>query len=81
MTSDNSILKTISAKCRDCYRCVRVCPVNAIGVKDGQAQVDPEKCIYCGTCVKECPQHAKVIRNDVHLVLDMLKSSIGLVGK
>jgi len=58
------ILRTLSARCRDCYRCVRVCPVKAIGVRDNQAWVDPERCILCGTCVRECPQHAKVYRDD-----------------
>ena len=63
-----SIISTDKAKCRDCYRCVRVCPVKAIRISDGQARVDAERCILCGTCVRECPQKAKHVRNDLDKV-------------
>jgi iron only hydrogenase large subunit-like protein/uncharacterized Fe-S cluster-containing protein len=63
MASD--IVFTRKARCRDCHRCLRACPVKAIRVHDGQAQVVPERCIACGTCIRECPQKAKAYRNDV----------------
>ncbi len=72
MINTSEILKTSKARCRDCYRCVRACPVNAIGVKDNQAYIDPERCILCGTCVRECPQKAKVYRDDVEKVQKLL---------
>lgn len=42
--------------CMGLGSCVRVCPQNAISVKDGLAVVNQEKCVACGLCVKECPQ-------------------------
>ena len=51
--------------CRDCYRCVRRCPVKAIQVHDGHPVIVEELCTYCGTCVKACPNGVKTIRNDV----------------
>lgn len=68
----NSVISTDKAKCRDCYRCVRVCPIKAICISDGQARVDPERCILCGTCVRECPQRAKHVRNDLGRVAELL---------
>lgn len=62
------VVHTNLARCRDCYRCVRSCPVKAIQVQNGQAQVVPELCIYCGDCVLECPQGAKVVRDDRMLI-------------
>ena len=59
------IVYTLSAKCKDCYRCIKVCPVKAISFSGSQANVNNEKCIACGTCIKECPQGAKTFRNDV----------------
>lgn len=68
------IVYTLSAKCRDCYRCLRVCPVGAIGVRDGQAFVDDARCIQCGTCIRECPQHAKAYRDDIDEVKALISS-------
>ena len=51
--------------CRDCYRCVRHCPVKAIRIKDAHAVIIHERCTFCGTCVNECPNSVKTIRNDV----------------
>lgn len=59
------VVFTNKARCRDCYRCLRACPVKAIRIVDGQAFVDPDRCIACGTCIRECPQEAKSFRNDV----------------
>lgn len=56
---------TLTARCRDCYRCVRACPVKAIRMEKGQAFVVEERCIACGTCIRECPQKAKMFRNDL----------------
>ena len=66
------IITTNKARCRDCYRCVRVCPVKAIRISGGQAQVERERCIVCGTCVRECPQKAKQVRSDLPRVQAML---------
>jgi iron only hydrogenase large subunit-like protein/uncharacterized Fe-S cluster-containing protein len=61
----SDIVFTRKARCRDCHRCLRACPVKAIRVHDGQAQVVAERCIACGTCIRECPQKAKAYRHDV----------------
>lgn len=68
IVKDQQIIYTNKARCRDCYRCLRNCPVNAIKMKDGQAFVDIERCILCGTCLKECPQNAKQFRRDLEKV-------------
>lgn len=71
----NSIVYTLKAKCRDCYKCLRHCPVHAIGIKDGQAYVDDSRCILCGNCVKNCPQQAKTYRNDIGMVKKLLETN------
>ncbi len=71
---DNQVVFTNKARCKDCYRCIRVCPVNAIGLRDGQAYVDEERCISCGTCIRECPQGAKSFRRDLDSVRELVAS-------
>ncbi len=61
-------------QCRDCYKCVRSCPVKAIQVKDGSAVVIKDRCVFCGHCVDVCPNHAKKVRDDIARVQMFLRS-------
>ncbi len=72
---ERPILLTDRAQCRDCYRCVRVCPVKAIQMRDDQAQVVPERCILCGKCIEECPQKARYFRNDLSRAKRLIEQS------
>ncbi len=76
----HSVVSTNVARCRDCYRCVRNCPVKAVRIQGGQAQVVAELCIVCGTCVRECPQGAKIVRNDRSLVREALAAGRTVVA-
>lgn len=74
-----SLISTIKASCRDCYKCVRSCPVKAIRVINNHAEVAEERCIGDGRCVTICPQHAKKIDSQVSLVSEYLKSGFKTV--
>ena len=49
------------ARCKDCYKCLRECPVKAIKVVDHHAKIIESRCILCGHCTKVCPQNAKSV--------------------
>ena len=51
------------ANCKDCYRCLRSCPVKAIEVATHQATIIEERCILCGKCTLVCHQNAKVVHS------------------
>ncbi len=63
-----SIVSIRSGSCRRCYNCVRNCPVKAIRVKDGQAEIIEERCICCGTCVPLCARRAISVQDDTGFV-------------
>ncbi|HEY3379947.1 MAG TPA: [Fe-Fe] hydrogenase large subunit C-terminal domain-containing protein [Armatimonadota bacterium] len=69
-----SLITINQVNCKDCYKCVRFCPVKAIRVVDGHAEVDEERCLSDGGCVHVCPQHAKHVRSDVDIVRGLLSS-------
>jgi two-component system NtrC family sensor kinase len=50
---------TVKDLCRVCYTCVRECPVKALKIINGQAEVINERCIGCGNCFMVCSQGAK----------------------
>lgn len=56
---------TEKTTCRDCYKCVRHCPVKAIRVEEHSAEIKVEYCVSCGNCTRVCPAKAKIIRNDL----------------
>ena len=57
-----------SANCKNCYRCLRSCPVKAIRIKNQQAEIVEERCIGCGHCLAICPQNARQIASDLRVV-------------
>lgn len=61
----NSYLGLKKSNCKNCYKCIRNCPVKSIKFSDGQANIVTDECILCGMCFVACPQNAKEIRNDV----------------
>lgn len=73
--NENWVISTNRARCRDCYRCVRTCPVKAVRIRNGQAGVVPELCIACGTCVLECPQGAKAVRDDRDAIREAIRNA------
>lgn len=61
-----------NAKCKDCYKCLRECPVKAIDVKDHQAKIIEDRCILCGHCTCICPQNAKVVHSELPEIKKLL---------
>ncbi len=49
------------SNCKNCYKCIRHCPVKAIRFSGNQAHIIDDECILCGQCFVVCPQDAKQI--------------------
>lgn len=50
----------IKTLCRNCGKCLEVCPENAIRDTNDGHRIDYTKCTSCGICVKNCPHGALV---------------------
>ncbi len=75
----SSIIGLKKANCKNCYRCVKVCPVKSIRVADGQATIIDRSCILCGTCLERCPQNAKTLISHRDVVERYLSSGDNVI--
>lgn len=55
------LLKQCKTACIKCAKCERLCPKQAIVLKDNLPLVDYEKCDSCGECVAGCPTKVLVL--------------------
>lgn len=62
------------SNCKNCYKCIRHCPVKAIRFSGNQAHIIGDECILCGHCFVVCPQNAKEIVNETEKVKVLLQS-------
>lgn len=62
------------SNCKNCYKCIRNCPVKAIRFSGDQAHIIADECILCGRCFAVCPQNAKEIVSEVEKVKVMIQS-------
>ena len=76
----NEFLQLKKANCKNCYKCIRNCPVKSIKFSDGQANIIADECILCGRCFVNCPQDAKEVRNDVGKVKELLAAGRTVVA-
>ncbi|MDD6214069.1 MAG: [Fe-Fe] hydrogenase large subunit C-terminal domain-containing protein [Firmicutes bacterium] len=58
-------LQTKKSDCKNCYKCIRHCPVKSLRMTEGQAHIMRDECILCGECYVVCPQNAKEVRCDI----------------
>ena len=62
------------SNCKNCYKCIRHCPVKSIRFSGNQAHIINNECILCGQCFVVCPQNAKEIVDETEKVKVLLQS-------
>ncbi|MGN0605085.1 MAG: [Fe-Fe] hydrogenase large subunit C-terminal domain-containing protein [Oscillospiraceae bacterium] len=69
-----SCLTLKKSNCKNCYKCIRHCPVKSIRFSGNQAHIIGDECILCGQCFVVCPQNAKQIVDETEKVRVLLQS-------
>ncbi len=67
------------SNCKNCYKCIRHCPVKSIRFSGNQAHIINNECILCGHCFVVCPQGAKQIVDETEKVRVMLQGDAPVV--
>lgn len=65
-------------KCKGCTNCIKLCPTQAIRVRNGKAVILKDRCIDCGECIRVCPYHAKKAVTDSLDIMKNFKYNIAL---
>ncbi len=68
-----SIIQFREANCKNCYKCIRSCPVKAIAFVNDQARIVESECMLCGNCLTVCPQNAKSVSSEVEVVKSFIR--------
>lgn len=70
----SDFLKLKKSNCKNCYKCIRHCPVKSIRFSANQAHIVNNECILCGQCFVVCPQNAKEITDETEKVEVLIQS-------
>ncbi len=70
----SSCLTLKKSNCKNCYKCIRYCPVKSIRFSANQAHIIGNECILCGQCFVVCPQNAKEISSELEKAKVLIQS-------
>ncbi len=73
-------LKLKKSNCKNCYKCIRCCPVKSIRFSGGQANIVNNECILCGQCFVNCPQNAKEIVSSIEATKVHISSGVQVIA-
>ena len=76
----SEFLKLKKSNCKNCYKCIRHCPVKSIRFSGNQANIVGNECILCGQCFVVCPQNAKEIADETERVKVLIDSGAPVIA-
>lgn len=76
----SEFLKLKKSNCKNCYKCIRHCPVKSIRFSGNQANIVGNECILCGQCFVVCPQNAKEIADETERAKVLIDSGAPVIA-
>lgn len=76
----STFLTLKKSNCKNCYKCIRHCPVKSIRFSANQAHIVDNECILCGQCFVVCPQDAKQIIDGVEKAKVLLQTKLPVIA-
>jgi len=73
-------LQVKTQKCVACMKCVRVCPTEALRIRDGKVQLDETRCIDCGRCITACKYGALIPWSDTLEITKAKKYKVAIIS-
>lgn len=73
-------IQILPDNCTGCTSCVKVCPTEAIRIRNGKAQIDNSRCVDCGNCVMICPFHAILPKSDPLELIHNFKYKVAVLS-
>lgn len=62
------------SNCKNCYKCIRSCPVKSIRFSGDLAHIIADECVLCGQCYVVCPHNAQEIVGELEKVSVLLRA-------
>jgi len=62
-----------NVKCKNCNKCISICPTKAIQDDEGEKVIDRSLCNNCGKCVEICPNEALEIVGQLMTVEEVMR--------
>lgn len=78
MEPDFHSVRIVPERCRGRMACLRVCPTEAIRVRNGKVRILEDRCIDCGECARACPNQAILPRTYSFTDLTRFKHVVAL---
>lgn len=72
-------LEINDTNCIGCSRCMKVCPTEAIRIRNGKAVILEERCIDCGKCHESCVANAIYVKQDDFNKVHEFPHSVALI--
>ncbi len=73
-------IQILEDNCTGCTACVRVCPTEAIRVRNRKATIDPNRCVDCGNCITVCEFHAIIPSSDPFDIIENFKYRVAIIS-